>query len=43
VTINAVDELLARAPARVEVCLGDGKSGPLFQRLEIGGERYGAG
>jgi hypothetical protein len=40
VTVNAVDELLARASSRVEVRSGDAKSGSLFERLEIDGERY---
>ncbi len=39
-TVNTVDELLARASSRVEVRPGDGKSGSAFERLEIDGDRY---
>jgi Phosphotransferase enzyme family len=40
VTVDVVDELLARASSRVEVSPGDGKSGSAFERLEVDGNRY---
>lgn len=38
--MNAIDQLLARASSRVEVRPGDGKSGSVFERLEIDGDGY---
>lgn len=37
---SSVDELLARASSRVEVGPGDGRSGSVFERAVIDGDRY---
>ena len=39
-TVNDVDDLLARASSRLEVSPGDGKSGSAFERVEVDGDRY---